>query len=59
MKKHAFTLVELVRVIVPCWMTGQAAGCAAALAVKQNTMARAVDYSALRKLLLEQKIFLG
>ena len=50
---------ELVRVITPCWVTGQAAGCAAALAVKQGTTARNVDYAALRKLLLEQKVFLG
>jgi hypothetical protein len=50
---------ELVRVIVPCWVTGQAAGCAAALAVKNGTTARAVDYPELRKLLLEQKVFLG
>jgi hypothetical protein len=50
---------ELVRVIVPCWVTGQAAGCAAALAVKNGTAARNIDYSELRKLLLEQKVFLG
>lgn len=50
---------ELVRVIVPCWVTGQAAGCAAALAVKQGTTARNVDYDSLKKLLLEQKVFLG
>jgi len=50
---------ELIRVITPCWQTGQAAGCAAALAVKQGTTARHLDYTALRKLLLEQKVFLG
>ena len=50
---------ELIRVITPCWQTGQAAGCAAALAVKLGTTARNVDYAALRKLLLEQKVFLG
>ncbi len=50
---------ELVRVIAPCWVTGQAAGCAAALAVKQDCKVRDVDYAALRKLLLEQKVFLG
>jgi hypothetical protein len=50
---------ELVRVIVPCWITGQAAGCAAALAVKNGTTARTVNYPELRKLLLEQKVFLG
>ena len=50
---------ELVRVIVPCWVTGQAAGCAAALAVKSGTTVRDIDFSALRKLLLEQKVFLG
>ena len=50
---------ELVRVIVPCWITGQAAGCAAALAVKQNCNVRDLPYPELRKLLLEQKVFLG
>ena len=50
---------ELIRVITPCWQTGQAAGCAAALAIKQGTTARNVSYAALRKLLLEQKVFLG
>ena len=50
---------ELIRVIVPCWQTGQAAGCAAALAIKQGTTARNVEYTGLRKLLLEQKVFLG
>lgn len=50
---------ELVRVIVPCWVTGQAAGCAAALAARLGTTARAVPYAELRKLLLEQKVYLG
>ncbi|MGL4593753.1 MAG: FAD-dependent oxidoreductase [Thermoguttaceae bacterium] len=50
---------ELIRVIVPCWITGQAAGCAAALAAQTGSTARDVDYLALRKLLLEQKVFLG
>jgi hypothetical protein len=50
---------ELVRVIVPCWVTGQAAGCAAALAAKNGTTVRNVEYPELRKLLLEQKVFLG
>lgn len=50
---------ELVRVIVPCWVTGQAAGCAAALAVQEGTTAREVDYATLKKRLLEQKVYLG
>ncbi len=50
---------ELVRVIVPCWVTGQAAGCAAAVAVLTNTTARNVDLAAVRKRLIDQKAFLG
>ena len=50
---------ELVRVITPCWVTGQAAGCAAAVAVQKGTTARDVPYADLKKLLLEQKVFLG
>ena len=50
---------ELIRVITPCWQTGQAAGCAAALAIKQGTTVRNVEFAALRKLLLEQKVFPG
>ena len=50
---------ELLRVIVPCWVTGQAAGCAAALAAKQGGTVRELPYPELRKLLLEQKVFLG
>ncbi len=49
---------ELIRVIVPCWVTGQAAGCAAALAARNGCKARDVDYAELRKLLLDQKAFL-
>ena len=50
---------ELVRVIPNCWMSGHSAGCAAAVAVGQKTTARQVDLQAVRKLLLEQKAFLG
>lgn len=50
---------ELVRVIVPCWVTGQAAGCAAAIAARNDCFAREVPYAELKRLLLEQKAFLG
>lgn len=50
---------ELVRVIPNCWMSGHAAGCAAAAAVLQNTTARKVDLRQVRELLIAQKAYLG
>ena len=50
---------DLVRVIPDCWITGHAAGCCAAVAVRENCVARNVPYDALRTLLLEQKAYLG
>ncbi|MDO5579834.1 MAG: FAD-dependent oxidoreductase [Planctomycetia bacterium] len=50
---------ELVRVIPNCWMSGHAAGCAAAAAVLQNTTARKVDLRQVRELLIKQKAYLG
>ncbi|MDE7407160.1 MAG: FAD-dependent oxidoreductase, partial [Muribaculaceae bacterium] len=52
-------LVEDCRVIGPCLVTGQGAGAAAALAVKNGVRPRDVDHAALRKLLLDQKVWLG
>jgi hypothetical protein len=48
-----------VRVMPPCMAMGQAAGVAAALAVKGGTTPRKVDPLHLRKVLLENGVFLG
>lgn len=47
------------RVIPPSMAMGQAAGCAAAITVKQNIAARDVDYNELKTLLLAQGAYLG
>jgi hypothetical protein len=46
------------REIPQCWVTGQAAGVAAALAVKQGVAARRVDVPALQRALLAQGVAL-
>ncbi|HSI57526.1 MAG TPA: FAD-dependent oxidoreductase [Ideonella sp.] len=46
------------REIPQCWITGQAAGTAAALAVQQGVQARAVDVAALQAALLAQGVYL-
>jgi hypothetical protein len=46
------------REIPQCWITGQAAGAAAALAVAQGVQPRAVDIGALQAELLRQGVFL-
>lgn len=48
-----------VRVMPPCMAMGQAAGVAAALAVKGSTTPRNLDPLHLRKVLLENGVFLG
>jgi ribulose 1,5-bisphosphate synthetase/thiazole synthase len=50
---------DLIRVIPICFVTGQAAGCAAALAVKDGCRAREVDVPKLQRLLREQEAYLG
>ncbi len=50
---------DVVRVIPNCWVTGHAAGVAAALAVKENTLARNVPIIKLQALLREQNAYLG
>ena len=47
------------RLIPTCFVTGHAAGVAAALAVKDNCTPREVDVTKLRKLLVEQGAYLG
>jgi hypothetical protein len=46
------------REIPQCWITGQAAGVAAALAARQGVQPRAVDVRALQTALLAQGVFL-
>lgn len=50
---------DLVRVIPNCWVTGHAAGVAAAIAVKTGKLARNVPVSVVQKTLVEQKAYLG
>ena len=46
------------REIPQCWITGQAAGTAAALAVAQGVQPRAVDIASLQQALLDQGVYL-
>jgi hypothetical protein len=46
------------REIPQCWITGQAAGTAAALAVAQGVQPRAVNVAALQKALVQQGVYL-
>jgi hypothetical protein len=46
------------REIPQCWITGQAAGTAAALAVRAGVQPRDVDVAALQAALLEQGVYL-
>jgi hypothetical protein len=48
-----------VRVMPPVMAMGQAAGTAAALAVKENTTPRCVDVAQLIQTLKDRKVFLG
>ncbi|MEM4141060.1 MAG: FAD-dependent oxidoreductase [Nitrososphaeria archaeon] len=46
------------RVMPPCFVTGQAAGTAAALSVKNNISPKKLDYKELQKTLISQKVIL-
>jgi ribulose 1,5-bisphosphate synthetase/thiazole synthase len=50
---------DLIRVIPNCFITGHAAGCAAALAVRDGCRARDVDVPKLQRLLRQQEAYLG
>ena len=52
-------LVEDARMIATCLVTGQGAGTAAAMAVKQGETVRNIDRSQLRKLLTDQNVWFG
>ena len=51
--------VDTFRLICPCFVTGQAAGTAAALCAKGNVSPRSLPYSELRSALGNAKVFLG
>ena len=50
---------DLIRVIPNCFITGHAAGAAAALATKDGCPVRDVEVPKLQKLLREQEAYLG
>ena len=52
-------LADYLRVIPTCFVTGHAAGCAAALAVQDRCRPRDVDVPKLQKVLREQDAYLG
>jgi len=52
-------LIEDMRLIAPCLVTGHAAGAAAALAVQSKCRPREVNLARLQKLLLSQGAYLG
>ncbi len=51
--------VDTFRLIAPCFVSGQAAGIAAALAAKKGVAPRALPYAALKRELENQKVYLG
>jgi hypothetical protein len=52
-------MADLIRVIPNCFITGHAAGCAAALAFSDGCLAREVDVPKLQALLRKQQAYLG
>jgi len=52
-------MADLVRLIPNCFVTGHAAGAAAAVAVQDNCRPRDVDVHKVQKVLLEQEAYLG
>jgi hypothetical protein len=51
--------IDTFRLICPCFVTGEAAGTAAALCAKTGLSPRALDYPSLAKALKAQGAFLG
>lgn len=54
-----YLAINTLRLIVPCFATGQAAGVAAALAARDNIPPRGVDTDELRTVLRDQGVVLG
>ena len=50
---------DIYRLICPCFVTGEAAGTAAAIAAKKGTYVRAIDIGALQKTLKKANVWLG
>lgn len=51
--------IDTFRLICPCFVTGQAAGIASALAVKKGSTPRALGYSELSAALAQQNVYMG
>lgn len=54
-----FQLADTLRLIPICWVTGQAAGVAAALCIQDKCKPRAVNVGKLQNILHQQGAFLG
>ena len=54
-----FELADTLRLIPICWVTGQAAGVAAAISIQDKCKPRQVDVAKLQKILREQGAYLG
>jgi hypothetical protein len=54
-----FEIAETLRLIPVCWVTGQAAGAAAALSVQDKCKPRQVNVAKLQTVLRKQGVFLG
>jgi hypothetical protein len=52
-------MADLVRLIPNCFVTGHAAGVAAAVAVENNCRPRDVDVQKVREILRQQEAYLG
>jgi hypothetical protein len=52
-------MADLVRLIPNCFVTGHAAGVAAAVAVKDRCLPREVEVARVQKILREQEAYLG
>jgi len=51
--------IDTFRLICPCFVTGEAAGTAAALCAKKGVSPRALPYAELRRELLRRNVYLG
>jgi hypothetical protein len=52
-------MAEIIRIIPPCFVTGHAAGVAAAVSVKDGCRPRDADVAKVQKLLKDQGAYLG
>ena len=52
-------MADLIRVIPICWVTGHAAGVAAAVAVRDRCTPRNADITEIQKMLRQQEAYLG